>query len=136
MRLARLAHLSLVGSDRSVGFRMEAGSVLVTADPVRNQPGQFVLVASIPLGRRPTLTVDGLRVPVAPRREAEAQIEAAADTMAVTLGRQRSLSSPNPYIGLMPETQAELDWMEGTPGFAPLLLEHSHPYGRSTGRST
>jgi hypothetical protein len=64
---------------------MEAGSVMVIADPVRDQPGQFVLVASIPLARRPTLTVDGLRVPVAPRREAEAQIETATDTMAVAV---------------------------------------------------
>ena len=122
MRLARLAHLTVHGASDLPTFRMEAGNVLVESGGVRNHPGQLILNASVPLVRRPTVTPAGIRLPVTPRREAEDAIEAAADTIAVSVGLRRSISSPNPYVGLIPETTAELDWMNATPGFSPLPL--------------
>jgi hypothetical protein len=123
VRLARLAHLTLLPATPLHGWRMVMDDMVVNAGTVGGRDGQLVVTASVPLSRRPTLMATGLRVPVAPRRRAEAAIEAAADAVAVAMGKQRTISSPNPYIGRMPETQSELDWMNSTPGFEPLLLE-------------
>ncbi len=78
----------------------------------------LLIVADVDLVERPEITADKLvRVPEAPRKRAEAAIETSANFIAVARRCTRSISSPMPYIALLPEEADDSAWLEGALGF-------------------
>jgi hypothetical protein len=49
--------------------------ITIDADTVSDRDGEFILTATVPLARRPTLTSAGLRTPIRPRLRLESEID-------------------------------------------------------------
>jgi hypothetical protein len=123
VRLARLAHVAFTPAPDPDLQPWTAGvdDIVVEAGRLKSSgSGGFLLIASVPLVKRPTSTPDGLRVPLTPRRRAEEAIESTANAVSVAVGRARGIASPYPYVGLMPDSVAEREWLDSTRGFIPL----------------
>lgn len=79
---------------------------------------RLLVAAEIPLAEPPLLTADGLVVvPEEQRRQTEAAIETAANIIAVTERCKRSISSPMPFMALVPEDLESRSWLDGANGF-------------------
>jgi hypothetical protein len=79
---------------------------------------RLLVAAGIRLSEPPLLTPDALVVvPEKERRHAKAAIETAANIIAVTERCKRSISSPMPFIALVPEDQESRSWLDGANGF-------------------
>lgn len=76
----------------------------------------------VDLPQAPSLNSDGcLEVPIQERERAEEAIEIAADLVAVAIRTSRSISSPNPFIALYPESDDERDLLQSTEDLSQTL---------------
>jgi hypothetical protein len=86
------------------------------AEEIKDKQRQIVF-ASTKLEKHPDKTTENyLIVPEIERKKAEYAIEAIANIFSVVERCQRKISSPDPCIAFLPETNDDVEWLESTSG--------------------
>ena len=122
MKLLRLAILTFKPKPeqdwRSWHLRTD-GVELATlwADEPTDSELSLFVGATANLSERPPLNEDGfVIIPEEPLKDAEAVIEASANLIAVSERCNRTVSSPLPSIGFIPEDEESREWLDSTNG--------------------
>lgn len=117
LRLA-LAYFDPAPSDWNQ-WRMKLDDIEVgtVAHGVTDGKLRLLIAATAPVGEELVLTPgEPVEIPTEPRRQAEFAIESAANLVSIAAMCKRSISSPTPYVALIPpdnQTQARLDETAG-----------------------
>ncbi len=121
MRLLRLATVYYQPAQQGLdSWRMLNDGVSVDVADSWERDGKLgmLLVAQLDLAARPELTDNNrIKVPEHARKRAEAAIEASANLVAVAGRCSRTISSPLPYIALVPNDDLSRIWLDSTDGF-------------------
>jgi hypothetical protein len=95
----------------------ELQAIWESAQELADGSFQLLVGATVSLSERPVVNKNGLViVPEGPLKEAEALIETSANLIAVSERCSRSISSPIPAVGFLPESQETRQWLDSTNG--------------------
>jgi len=120
MQLVRLALVSLSPwPDDMSGKHATFGDVEIDADLARDEAGNMLLLvkAHVSLAVLPDRDAEGVvSVPLSERHNAEAAIETFANLLSVSLVCKRQISSPGVCAYLVPESDADRQWLTDSAG--------------------
>jgi len=121
--------IPLVESKFSNGVSITSNEVTLGKEAV---PGAVVLSAEIQLKSVPEQDAQGrLLIPSRERQLCERGLEIVADVLSVMLKRRRSIASPLPCVGLIPEDEPEAQLLEASAGIyrptMPSIAANDYP---------
>ena len=120
MRLVRLAVVQLASSAddwHGSTYNIDGVSIQVLHAEQRDKDHFLLLCAHVPLQGGPEINADGyILVPQPQRKQAEAAIETFANLLAVSTRSSRRITSPMPYLALIPEDREIHDRLNCTKG--------------------
>jgi hypothetical protein len=120
MKLVRLAVIQLASSAddwHGSTYNLDGVPVQVLRAQQRDKDYFLLLAAYVPLEGEPEINTDGyILVPEPQRKQAEAAIEAFANLVAVSTRSSRRITSPVPYLALIPEDHEAHERLNRTKG--------------------
>ncbi len=141
MKLGRIAELAIGSEDPLPPCTFDIAGVTIVMQPIpeeqEKKPRRALLIAETALSSLPDSDLEGhVTIPDAERKHCEERLEQASDLLSVVHRSRHELASPIPCVALIPETDEENEWLDGTAGIvrnpAHSIAGNAYPPGLDT----